>query len=104
MCAGQLCQLVFDFRPNLHGIDSCRFARRTCDIKLVAVLLELVQKHRGYFETPLLVDFRRTVSPQLHSSYSMADFGRPNCPRSRLPSRTSPYPLNTLYFASSLTT
>src|SRR5208282_3802147 len=45
MCARQLRQLVFDFRPNFHRINSCRLACRTCDIKLVAVLLELVQKH-----------------------------------------------------------
>src|SRR5271170_7382913 len=64
---GDLLELVFDLRPNLHGIDPRRFARRTGDIKLVAILRQRFEKQRRHLQAALLVDFRWTVSPELHS-------------------------------------
>src|SRR5437899_630717 len=63
----QLCQLVFNLRPNLHRINPCRLACRAGDVKLVPILLQGLQKHGGYLQPALLVHLRRTIPPQLHA-------------------------------------
>src|SRR5467141_2000850 len=63
-------QLVLNARPNLHRVNSRRFARGAGDVKLISVLFQGVQKHGGYLQPPLLVYLRRTVAPQLHAPHS----------------------------------
>src|SRR5216684_7663042 len=63
----QLCQLVFNLRPNLHRINACCLACRAGDVKLVPILLQGLQKHGRYLQPALLVHLRRTIPPQLHA-------------------------------------
>src|SRR6266702_4681727 len=63
----QLCQLVFNLRPNLHRINPRRLACRAGDVKLVPILPQGLQKHGRYLQPALLVHLRRTIPPQLHA-------------------------------------
>src|SRR6266478_3912433 len=63
----QLCQLVFNLRPNLHRINPRRLACRAGDVKLVPILPQGLQKHGWYLQPTLLIHLRRTIPPQLHA-------------------------------------
>src|SRR5207249_257324 len=107
--ARHLGELVFDLRPNFHRINPCRLTAGAGDVKLVPELLQLLEKHRGYLQTTLLVHLGRTVAPQLHVHRSVppvcrnrtrkCGLGWPKCPLSPQLTLTSTLPYSLLPFA-----